>query len=105
MSRGVRFLEEAQADVEAGSRHYREIDPELGRRFTDRIVDSAYDLVDCPERCPEVRPGVRQLVLRQFPYLVLYVVEPEDVVVVAVVGSTRDPGFIDRLVSDRYSAP
>lgn len=63
-----------------------------------------YDLVDFPERCPEVRPGVRQLVLRQFPYLVLYVVEPTDVVVVAVVASTRDPGFIDRLISDRYGA-
>ena len=48
---------------------------------------------------------MRQLTLRQFPYFILYVVEPDEVVVVAVVGSTRDPGFIDRLVSDRYTAP
>ena len=101
MSRAVDFSEEAGDDVSFAARYYAGMRPGLGGEFSDAVVDLAYELADHPRRGREIRPGVRQTVLRRFPYLIFYAVEGERLIVIAVISSARDPTYIDRVLSER----
>jgi plasmid stabilization system protein ParE len=48
--------------------------------------------VEAPEQGPELEAGVRRLLVEGFSYGVLYVVEPERVLVLAVMHLRRRPG-------------
>ena len=50
----------------------------------DRIADD-------PFRYQDLQSGVRRILLRRFPYAVYFAVEPEAVVVLAVLHVSRDP--------------
>ena len=99
MIREVRFTSSARADVVEAAQNYAEVDESLGAAFIDTAIDLAHSLVDSPRRYKEIRPGFRQALLRRFHYLLIYSIEKEAIVVVAVVSGRRDPTQIDRLLS------
>ena len=101
MIREVRFAPPALADVVAAGKRYAEVDESLGVAFVDAATDFAYSLVESPKRYREIRPGLRQALLRRFHHHFIYSIEEEAIVVVAVVSSRRDPVYIDRLLSKR----
>lgn len=101
MSRTVDFTEDAGNDVAFAARYYAGLRPGLGGEFSDRVVDTVYELAEQPYRGRKVRPGVRQVVLGRFPYLIFYAVENDRVVVIAVISSARDPAYVDRVLSRR----
>jgi len=89
VSRAVLLKPEARADVAAAARWYRDLEPQLARRFlsaTGAAIQAAaehataHPIVDSP----------RRIRLRVFPYRVLYLVEPEQIVVFAVLHDKRD---------------
>ncbi len=92
MSGAVLLKPEARADVAAAARWYRDLEPELARRFlsaTGAAVQAAaesptaHPIIDSPSRARRIR-------LRGFPYRVLYLVEPGQIVVFAVLHDKRD---------------
>ena len=101
MGRTVDFTEDAGDDVAFAARYYAGLRSGLGGEFSDRVVDAVYELADRPYRGREVRSGIRQVVLRRFPYLIFYAVEDDRVIVIAVISSARDPAYIDRVLSRR----
>ena len=63
----------------------------LGLEFLD-AVDAAFShLRRQPDIGPEVRPRVRRVLLRRFPYGVFYTVRPELIEVLAVIHARRHP--------------
>ncbi|AUX43028.1 uncharacterized protein SOCE26_044680 [Sorangium cellulosum] len=50
-------------------------------------------IAEAPEQGPELEPGVRRLTLQRFPYGLLYVVEPDRILVLAVMHLRRRPGY------------
>ena len=46
-----------------------------------------------PDRWPELEPGVRRVLLRRYPYSLLYVIEDDHVLILAVMHQRRDPGY------------
>jgi toxin ParE1/3/4 len=87
----IRFKPAAEHDVESAFRWYEDHRSGLGSEFL-AAVDSAVSLiVSNPEIGPVVRVRVRRLVLRRFPYLLFYVIEPEEVLVLACMHASRDP--------------
>jgi toxin ParE1/3/4 len=55
-------------------------------------VEEALDRIRrAPEGASEVYPGVRRVVVRRFPYGVFYRVDPDQIAVIAVYHSRRDP--------------
>ena len=101
MIREVRFSPPAQEDVVEAAQDYAEIDGSLGATFVDTAIDLAHSLANSPRRYKEIRPGFRQALLRRFHYLLIYTIEDDVVVVVAVVSGRRDPAQIDGLLSRR----
>ena len=51
-----------------------------------------------PMSCPEIEPGVRRCLLARFPYGLIYGVDRETIVVVAVAHLHREPRYwVDRI--------
>lgn len=78
-------------DVAAAYHWYDNEEPGLGAEFLDELL-AAYDRIAAgPLQYQDVRSGVRRALLRRFPYVVYFAVEPDVVVVLAVLHASRDP--------------
>lgn len=67
--------------------------PGLGAAFT-REVESVIELVcEAPERWRLFEQDVRRCLTRRFPYAVLYTIEDDYVLIVAVMHGSRKPGY------------
>jgi plasmid stabilization system protein ParE len=82
---------EAASDVEEAYRWYERASHGLGDEFLE-AVRSALDLVsERPEQFPVVYRSTRRVLVRKFPYSLLYRIEPGAILLVAVFHAKRDP--------------
>ena len=88
-----RFLVEAEAEAELDEAFswYEGRAQGLGSEFT-RAVRAVFALIGRnPEQFPRVRGDVRRALVRRFPYAVYYVVEPDQISILAVIHTSRHP--------------
>jgi plasmid stabilization system protein ParE len=63
----------------------------FGGQFATRISQATERISNNPLASPEIRRGVRRVVLRQFKYLIFYRVEAECVVELACIHQRDNP--------------
>ncbi|MEA3363328.1 MAG: type II toxin-antitoxin system RelE/ParE family toxin [Thermodesulfobacteriota bacterium] len=68
----VRFLEPAEVEMFEAAAYYELQVSTLGENFLDIIENAIDGIVDHPEICPETDRGIRSLVVRRFPFSILY---------------------------------
>jgi len=87
------FHKEALAEYEEAAIYYAAIDPQLALRFVD-AVEHAIDLVvETPLRWLDIDDGIRRCLTRVFPYALLYSIEADYLLIVAVMHCSREPGY------------
>ena len=91
MSRRVYLRPEAEEEIGQAAEWYDERGLGLGSAFLDEVSRTIDDLLSAPERYPIVDASIRKAVLRRFPYLILYRVKDEEVVVISCFHTRRDP--------------
>jgi plasmid stabilization system protein ParE len=84
-----------KADEEYGlaAEYYAQIDLELAARFYDQVEGLILNIRRQPERIRWFDPPVHRHFSKIFPYAVLYVNQPERVLVIAVMHMKRRPGY------------
>ncbi len=93
----VRLLRAAQGDIRRAARYYERQARHLGVEFTVEIEHALSRLADNPEIGAPIQSGARKLLVRRFPYLVIYRMLSDQVLVLAVGHQRRHPDFwIDR---------
>jgi plasmid stabilization system protein ParE len=93
------FHPDALAEYEAAALYYAERDPEVAQRFVAAVEDAIDRILDSPTRWRVLDEDVRRCLTRVFPYGVLYTIEPEFVLIVAVMHCSREPGYWKRRVA------
>lgn len=89
-----RFDPEALAEYEEAARYYAAQQPDLDLRFIACIEDAIRLICEAPERWRIFAgPEVRRALTRMFPYGVLYTIESDHVLIVAVAHYSREPGY------------
>jgi len=89
----VVFRPAARAEFDGATLRYEDRRPGLGAQFVSEI-DYAVDLASkYPDRYPIKHKGIRCVRARRFPYSIYYIVETEQVVVLAVFHARRDPAI------------
>lgn len=88
-----RFHPEADEEYAAAASHYAEISPELGGRFYDEIEHLVAEVCSAPHRFCRIDADVRRHLAGDFPYALLYLDEPEQVWIIAVMPLRRDPDY------------
>src|SRR5881628_2824519 len=78
--------------------YYAERDPALALRFVEAVEDAIRRILEAPERWRVLEEDVRRCLTRVFPYGVLYIIEPEFILIVAVMHCGREPGYWKRRV-------
>jgi len=96
-----RFLEEADAEFQEQITYFDEQSAGLGNRFVADVEATVRNICEYPESGSRLSRNVRKRVLRVFHYNLLYVNEPEEVVVVAVASHKRRPGYWRRRLRPR----
>jgi toxin ParE1/3/4 len=73
--------------------YYADRDPALALRFVDAVEDAIRRILDAPHRWRVLDDDVRRCLTHVFPYGVLYTIEPDFILIVAVMHGSREPGY------------
>lgn len=87
------FHPEALAEYEAAAAYYREHDPDLQLRFIEAIEDAIVRILESPTSWRVIDDGIRRYIAHVFPYGILYILENDSVLIVAVMHFSREPGY------------
>jgi plasmid stabilization system protein ParE len=87
------FLPEADEEFREAARYYESEAPGVGIAFVVEVHKTVADIVGFPLAVQIVRLDIRKKVLRHFPYNVLYSIEPDKIVIVAVAHQRRRPNY------------
>ena len=81
----------ALAEMEAARDWYEDQRSGLGTEFVAEVRTAFAHIVQAPTAFPQVHHAIRRLLLRRFPYAILYHDALREVVVLAVIHLRRDP--------------
>lgn len=95
----VAFHEDALAGFRAAAIRYARRNPALGARFIESVEDAIRRVVDSPTSWRIIDGDVRRCLTHVFPYGVLYSVEGQDILIIAVAHCSREPGYWKARVS------
>ena len=87
------FHPEALEEYEQAALYYAERDPQLARRFIEAVEEAIQQILESPTRWRVIDADVRRFLTRIFPFGVLYTIEPDFVLIVAIMHCSREPGY------------
>jgi plasmid stabilization system protein ParE len=87
------FHPEALEEYRLTSLWYANNEPGLAVRFIEAVEETIRRIVEAPTRWRLVEEDIRRCLTRRFPYGVLYTMEPDRIVIVAVMHCSREPGY------------
>ncbi len=92
MKRGFVLRGIAAQEFDDSIAHYEGKRAGLGEEFRAVIEQLFRRIADNPELFPQVRGEVRRaVVIRRFPFVIHFLVEPERIVILSVFHTSRDP--------------
>ena len=89
----VRFLEPAIHEFEEHVAYFDEQVAGLGDRFDEEVEFASSLIAEHPQIGASVTKRIRKFRLRSFPYSIIYAVEAEEIVIIAVAPQRRRPNY------------
>lgn len=89
----VEFHPEAEEEFTEAVSFYKQRGRTLGERLAREVWSTMDRVVANPERWRVIEGDVRKCVVRVFPYGVLYTIEVDYILVVAIAHGKREPGY------------
>ncbi|HKY29470.1 MAG TPA: type II toxin-antitoxin system RelE/ParE family toxin [Pyrinomonadaceae bacterium] len=87
------FHPHAQLEYREAASFYENRSAGLGVAFTLDVEETITRIVEAPERWRIIEDDVRRCLTRTFPYGILYTIEPESILIIAVMHLRRQPGY------------
>ena len=87
------FHPEALEEYRQAALWYAEREPEIALRFIASVEDAISRVLDAPKRWRVIDEDVRRCLIRVFPYAVLYTIEADFLLIVAVMHCSREPNY------------
>ncbi len=93
MSYQLIIREEAHLDAKEAYNYYEEKSPGLGERFLQELIQRYKDIIEHPEYYGFIdeQKVIRDVKLRHFPYLVVYEISDDKVIVYSVFNGSKSP--------------
>ena len=89
----IRFLQPAENELIDAALYYESQAEHLGEDFLAKIGSALEDIRANPKQWPVIEGGTRRRLAHRFPYGILYRIDPEEIVVLAVMHLRRDPKY------------
>jgi toxin ParE1/3/4 len=87
------FHPEALAEFKEAALYYAKRQPGLELRFIECVEDAVERIMAGPTRYRVFADDIRRCLTRVFPYGVLYTVERDFILIVAIMHLSRKPGY------------
>ena len=87
------FHPEAEEEFAEAVAYYGDCEPGLGLDFAREVQATVLNAVEYPTMWPLLEGEIRRCLAHRFPYGVLYSVEPDSILVLAVMHLHREPGY------------
>jgi len=98
MRNSYEFLQAAQMELDDAFTWYETQQKNLGRQFIQEFDAAVKRLSTFPQAYPEIEKGVRRCLVKRFPYGILYGINNDTIVIIAVAHLHREPNYwISRL--------
>jgi toxin ParE1/3/4 len=95
------FHPEALEEYRQATLWYAERDLALALQFIGSVEDAIKRVVDAPTRWRVIDEDVRRCLIRVFPYAILYTIEMDFVLILAVMHCSREPNYWSQRVDKR----
>jgi toxin ParE1/3/4 len=89
----VRFLRPAEMEMLDAARFYELQAPGLGIDFIDTIELAVLDIEQNPELWPVIDNRIRRRLVHRFPFCLLYRIDPEEILLLAIMHLHRHPDY------------
>ncbi len=89
MARTVRYHPLFDCDVREAANWYDQRSPGLGDSFSDAALRATLRIIENPDVYASTELGMRYLRLKRFPYIVLFDVHEEEILMVGVLHTAR----------------
>ncbi len=87
------FHPEALAEYADAVKYYQKQSTNLAQAFINSIEDAVYQIREYPTRYLTIDEDVQRCMTRKFPYAILYTIEQDYILVLAVTHCSREPGY------------
>ena len=87
------FHPEAEEEFIAAVRHYSDIDPSLGADFETKVEEGVLLAMTFPSMWREISPGLHRVLIRRFPYGIIYAYDEDVCYILAVMHLHAKPGY------------
>lgn len=91
MSYRINLRPEAETEISETAGWYTRRGIGLGTDFLDEVANTLSVLGENPDRFPIVEGDIRKTLLRRFPYVILFSIRGDAVVVISCFHTRRDP--------------
>jgi len=89
----VVFLPEAEQEMLEAVEYYEFYAAGLGEDYLREVERAVAAIIESPKTWPIVEGELRRRLVKRFPFGILYSVDPNEIVVVAVAHLRRKPGY------------
>jgi toxin ParE1/3/4 len=87
------FHPEALTEYAETVEYYAGQRADLAQAFINAIEDTIYRIREAPTRWRIIDEDVRRCLTRKFPYEILYTIEQDYILILAVMHYSREPGY------------
>ena len=91
--RSLRTHESARREANLATVWYAERSISLARRFRDELLSSFSKVAASPQHYPSYLHGTRRVLLKEFPYFVVFLDWHDEIYIVAIAHAKRRPGY------------
>lgn len=87
------FHPEAEVEFTEAMDYYEGCEPGLGYDFSIEVFTSIQNIVNYPTVWPVIEEDVRRCLVNRFPYGIIYSIEQDGVLILAVMHLRRHPDY------------
>lgn len=96
----LKFSSLAHQELKDGISHYENQHQGLGKRFSQEVEKASRRIVKHPKAWSKENDEIRKYLLHHFPYKLLYSIESDHIIVIAIAHQHRKPNYwVDEYLS------
>jgi len=81
---------------------YAQNNIELAQNFINAVEDTIFRIIESPHRYPVIDEDIHRCLVRKFPYAILYTIENEYILIIAVMHCSRKPEYWQERLNKNY---
>lgn len=87
------FHPQALTEYSEAVQYYADRRLELAQAFINAVEEAIYRIRESPTRWQAIDEDIRRCLTRKFPYGILYTIEQDYILILAIMHCSREPGY------------